>query len=99
MYEYLLPIGTVISIKKSNKKFMIYGIFPTYKSNKSDRKDYLIVPYPLGFIGFDKQLAINHDDIDEVIHKGLEGEDWSNYVKMLEAFENVDLEKLRNAKE
>lgn len=99
MYEYLLPIGSIVSLKKSPIKFMIYGNLPVVNLKTKEKMDYLIVPYPFGYLGDKRQLAINHDDINEVIHKGLDGEDWSNYIKTLEAFENVDLEKLRDAKE
>ncbi len=70
MNNLLLPIGSVVLTKDTNKKVVIVG----YAANGKKEKiyDYIALPYPEGFINPDLILLFNHTNITSIIHKGLE---------------------------
>lgn len=66
----LLPIGSVVVLKDSEKALMIIGILP--RSGEYVR-DYVGVLYPEGFISTDMFLAFDHKDIDVILFRGFYG--------------------------
>lgn len=66
----LLPIGSVVVLKDSEKALMIIGILP--RSGESVR-DYVGVLYPEGFISSDMFLVFDHKDIDVILFRGFYG--------------------------
>ena len=95
MYDYLLPIGTVVQLKDAEKYIMIFGVLQ--KSVVDDNVihwDYIGVPYPSGFISSKLNIGFNHDEIENVIFKGFEnGDDWSNFKSALEIAEVINEKK------
>lgn len=65
----LLPIGSVILLKKVEKKLMIIGI-KQWSEEKKTTHDYIGVAYPEGYINRDIFFTFNHDDIAEVVYEG-----------------------------
>ena len=65
MNSKLLPIGSVITLKESQKKLMVIGI--SQKSEANDTVyDYIGVPYPEGFIDRETMFLFYHKDIEKV---------------------------------
>lgn len=84
----LLPIGSIVKLKKSTTPVMVCGITQAVKS-KEDMlyADYIGVVYPQGFINFHSMILFNHDSIENVIFRGFEDEKRAAYI---EAMKNVD---------
>lgn len=85
----LLPIGSVVLTKDTNKKVVIVG----YAGNGKKEKiyDYIALPYPEGFIKPDLILLFNHTNITNIIYKGLETQE---SVEVLNDVKNI-IEKER----
>lgn len=77
----LLPVGTVVLRNDNPQKIMIVGVMQ--KVNGIDW-DYLAVPYPEGYIGQEFRYFLNHEEIAEVVFRGCDGEEQSEFVKKLE---------------
>ncbi|MDQ0213965.1 hypothetical protein J2S13_000360 [Oikeobacillus pervagus] len=67
----LLPIGTVVKLKKVEKPVMIYGRHQMQTSSRHIY-DYIAVPYPEGNITDDFNMFFNRNMIEEVLHLGYE---------------------------
>ncbi len=78
----LLPIGTVVSIKGGTKKVMITGY---YSQNVGDSKIYTYngCIFPEGFME-NTFLLFDQPEIDEIIYKGLENDDYDKYVEKVD---------------
>ncbi|MCA1321581.1 DUF4176 domain-containing protein [Bacillus tianshenii] len=83
----LLPIGTVVIVEPITQGIMIYGR-KQQQANTDKTWDYVACPYPQGHITEDTNVFFNHDQIKEVIYKGLETEGEIQFRERLkEAFE------------
>jgi len=91
MIDELLPIGSVIAIKESQKKFMITGIKQILPDEKLEY-DYIGVLYPEGSLGNGTNILFNHDNIEEVIFKGYESPERDDFIALL----NETYEKLKD---
>lgn len=84
--KQLLPIGSVVSLKKIKKRVMIYGIKQT--KNNDDKHvveyDYIGVLYPEGNMGSEFQVLFNHDDILEVSATGYTDSEHMQFIALLE---------------
>lgn len=69
-HDKFLPIGTICSIKSSNKKIMITGFFSTEYSGNIKMFDYSGCDYPEGLLLSNKTCSFNHQDIEKVDHLG-----------------------------
>lgn len=69
MVEYL-PIGTIVLLKNTKKRLMIYGRKETHLESKQVF-DYIGCLFPEGYIDDDFVFFFNEDQIGEVIHLGL----------------------------
>lgn len=65
--ENLLPIGSVVKLKESEKKMMVAGILI---NNGEKKYDYLGVMHPEGFVDSRQIFLFNHEDIEEVFFFG-----------------------------
>jgi len=71
MKGYILPLGTVVKLKKGDQELMIIG-----RAQLSNFKgtlgyfDYVSVLYPHGAIGSDEFAFFNDEDVAEVIFEG-----------------------------
>ena len=86
--EKFLPIGTVVLLKDGNKKVMIisYLIFPTGSDEHKEMYDYGGCTFPEGVIDSKIGIGFNHEQIAEVIHMGLEDDEYSELNKTLQEY-------------
>ena len=83
----LLPIGTVVRLKEGEKRLMISGILQS-DGGQGKEYDYVGVLYPEGHIGGKFQYLFYHVDIDEIIFRGFEDEERTDFLERLtEAYE------------
>lgn len=69
----LLPIGSIVKLKKVNIKVMISGVFP--KDNETGKVfDYFGVSYPFGYVSDKTNIVFQASAIDEIIFRGYEDE-------------------------
>lgn len=68
--EKYLPIGTVVSLKNTSKKFMITGFCSIGKENPNKIYDYSGCVYPEGILRFDKIAVFDHNQIERIIYPG-----------------------------
>lgn len=105
--EKFLPIGTVVKLNGGEKKAMItsYLIFPTGSAEIKDVYDYGACTFPQGIIDSKSAVGFNHSDIAEVIHMGLEDDDYNELNDLLKKhseefksqfMKNVDSNKNNN---
>jgi len=73
MNEKFLPIGTVCRLKDAARSLMIIG-FCVSKEDDNKVYDYFGCIYPEGVIDQNINFLFDHDQIAEIIHKGLESE-------------------------
>ena len=81
----LLPIGSVVLLKNSEKKLMIYGVKQT-NSEDNVEYDYMGSVYPEGYIGAEYQFLFNHEDIEKVFFEGYKDEEREDFIKKLTDF-------------
>lgn len=79
----LLPIGSVVLMKKGIKKLMIVGIKPINKET-NEEFDYIGVMYPEGYIGNEGSLLFRHKDICDVIYRGYENPEREEFIQLLD---------------
>ncbi|WP_282138336.1 DUF4176 domain-containing protein [Rossellomorea aquimaris] len=66
----LLPIGTVVKLKKVEKPVMIYGRHQIQKKT-NNIFDYIAVPYPEGHLTDEFNVFFNRELIEDIMHPGL----------------------------
>lgn len=72
----LLPIGTIVKLNaESEVKYMVVGYFP--QNAKGDRKDYVLVRYPIGAINSKVFFFVNQEQIKDVVFEGYKDKDFS----------------------
>ncbi|MBM7543017.1 DUF4176 domain-containing protein [Amphibacillus cookii] len=71
--EQLLPIGSVVLTSIVEQALMIYGRKQQQENNETVW-DYVACPYPQGHISSKTNVFFNHDQIKQLIYKGLETE-------------------------
>lgn len=79
----LLPIGSIILLKDGEKRLMISGIMQNDAGGTGENYDYLGVLYPEGHIGEGFQYLFNHEDISEIIFRGFEDAERTNFLEKL----------------
>ena len=76
MFEGLLPIGTVVLLKNSNKRVMIIGLLQKQlKEGEEVIWDYSGCFYPEGYMGPDKTFLFNSGQIEKVFAVGYQDEE------------------------
>lgn len=94
MKEFL-SIGTVVLLKGTSKKIMIIG-----RVQICEKKAYHYsgVLYPEGYVGKDALYVFNEEDIEQVFHRGMEGEEEDACQKRL--YEKLNyIENLKKSRE
>ena len=81
MNDKYLPIGTVVKLNGTDKKFFIIGYGATDPSKPGERYDYIGYTYPEGFIKKEKNYVFNSDDIKLIYYNGYKDK---KYKEMLE---------------
>ena len=79
-----LPLGSIVRLKGSNKKLMIYGRAQTAGEPKK-LYDCLACLYPQGHFKSNMLLCFNEEQIEEVIFTGYTDEEERPYVEKLGA--------------
>lgn len=76
MFEGLLPIGTVVLLKNSQKRVMIIGVIQKQiKDGKDVIWDYSACFYPEGYMGPDKTFLFNSEQIEKIFAVGYQDEE------------------------
>ena len=75
MLEGVLPIGTVVLLKDSQKRLMVIGICQKEVGQKEVIWDYAGCLYPEGYLGGDKVYLFNNDQIEKVFAIGYQDEE------------------------
>ena len=82
----LLPIGSIVLLKNSEKRLMVIGILQTDENGAGKNYDYIGVLYPEGHIGEQFQYLFNHEDIAQIVFRGYEDEERNAFLEKLAAF-------------
>ena len=70
MWEGLLPIGSVVMLKKMTKPVTIMGICQNTEEDPGKFYDYSGIMYPEGYYDRNNILVRNREDITEVLFVG-----------------------------
>lgn len=81
----LLPIGSVVWLKKAERPLMIFGIKQT-NLETNEEYDYIGVLYPEGNMETDLQFLFQHEEIEKVVFRGYETEEREVFIERLEEF-------------
>ncbi len=76
-----LPIGTIIFIKEEINPYMIIGYLHISKLNKI--YDYICIPFPYGLMSDKFIKYCNQKDIEKIIFKGFESNEYFEFSKKL----------------
>ena len=66
------PIGTVVVLKEGTWPLMIYGRQQVQPKNPDIIYDYVGCPYPQGYMDKNYIVFFQHEDIEEILHKGMD---------------------------
>ena len=84
MKDGLLPVGSIVKIRFSKKKYMILGYY-VGTMDKKDRYDYVAVEYPIGLTSLNDVAGFSEDYVKHVLHRGLETENSKKFLASLKA--------------
>lgn len=89
----LLPIGSIVLLKESSKRLMIYGRMQ--KEVDGERIwDYIACLYPEGNINPDHSFLFDHDQIENIYFLGFQDEEEMKFQKYMESMSNsLDLSR------
>ena len=91
MEKKLLPIGTVVILKKGTKKIMIIGYFPSeISADNSKTYDYSGIPYPEGLIDSRKILLFNSEQIENIFYSGYADEEQKQFFDKINSLNTTD---------
>lgn len=82
MTDELLPVGSIVKIRFSKKKYMIMGYYVSNPENK-EIYDYVAVEYPIGLLSINDVAGFPADYVKHVIHKGYENEEGKEFLTKL----------------
>lgn len=90
MWNGLLPIGSVVLLKDSEKRVMVMGFCQVKPEDKSKVYDYCGCLYPEGYIDSEKVFLFNHGQIDRIYSIGyMDEEQFEVNDKVMEALINI----------
>lgn len=84
MARSLLPIGTVVKLKETDKLMMICGFCTTGPAKPGYVFDYSGFPYPEGYMDVLKIYQFDNEQIERVIALGYQDTEVFRYVSSLE---------------
>jgi hypothetical protein len=79
----ILPIGSVVKLKKGTKPVMIFGYMQKSSLYPDQMMDYIGVPYPEGNLHVKAQLGFQTTDIGEVLFEGFRDESFEPWEALL----------------
>lgn len=85
MFNELLPIGSVVTLKGGLKKLMITGIKLATEEDTDKYYDYMGVLYPEGFMGMQSGFLFDHKDINDIIFRGYDNPERKDFLDFLES--------------
>ncbi len=88
-YNKYLPIGTIISVKNSEQKFMIIGYCTTANDNLEKIYDYNGCLYPVGVISTNQTFLFDHNQIDKLYFLGFKNEEYEDLNQLLYSNDNM----------
>lgn len=91
MKEYL-PLGSIVVLKGGRKKLMIYGRNQIQKST-STLFDYVSCLYPEGNMSEEYNYLFNHEDIQQVIHRGFTNLEEEGMLRILHEMMQVNADE------
>ena len=77
----ILPIGSIILLRRARKPLMIIGYFVNV--NENEKKEYIGIPYAGGLEDMSVLRGFNHKDIRSVIQMGDQGNSFLEFKDML----------------
>ena len=93
MENYLLPVGTVVSLKESTCKVMIMGYCPVGEARPGYVWDYSGVAYPYGYVDGAHVFQFDHEQIEKVMAMGYQDVEQFNFIdKLRPALEDLKAE-------
>lgn len=95
MTRELLPIGTVVNLKGTEKPMMICGFCPTGPAKPGYVYDYSGFPYPEGYMDPLKIYMFDGEQIERVLALGYQDRETFTYMRAL--MEKVDEVKEKTA--
>lgn len=85
----LLPIGSVVLLKDSDKKLMITGRWQIQLEGKDKNQwDYCACLYPEGNLRPESSILFNHEQIEEVCFSGFQDIEELEYNKKISEYLN-----------
>lgn len=97
--ERILPIGSIVRVKDTEKELMITGILQKVSILGRPEKhfDYVGVVYPEGHMGKISNIGFNHDDIENVIFYGYTDEKRDAFLGVIEGiFKDLEAKEKQN---
>lgn len=88
MNKDLLPIGSVIKLKKGDSNVMITGYYTRAKAGSEKVFDYSGCPFPIGITRINDIGLFNKDMIKSIVFLGKTGPYERNYLRELSLFES-----------
>ena len=79
----ILPIGSVVMLKKDTKPVMIFGYLQKSNLHPEEIADYVGVPYPEGNLHVKAQFGFQMTDIKEVLFEGYRDESFEPWEALL----------------
>ena len=88
----LLPIGSIVLLKDSNKKLMITGRLQIELEDKNQRKwDYSACLYPDGNLRPESSFLFNHEQIERIYFIGFQDIEELEYNKKISEYLNKNI--------
>lgn len=78
----MLPIGSIVKLKKAEKKLMIIGAIQ--KNGDGKTYDFMGCPYPEGILDSESMYLFNHSDVEDVCFLGYDDIERQIFIKNLE---------------
>ena len=73
--DYILPLGTIVNLKRGTQELMIIGRAQLYcRDGELGYFDYSSILYPQGAVGDSEFFFFNDEDIAEVVFEGYRSE-------------------------
>lgn len=85
MLEGLLPIGTVVLLKNSEKRLMVMGVCQKEVGETEVVWDYAGCLYPEGYMGADKVYLFDNCQIEKVYAVGYQDEEQFTFKQKVDA--------------
>lgn len=81
MAERMLPIGTIVKLKKEDNNFIIVGYDPQGSPNPEHIYDYSGFIHPVGFSGKYQVHQFDKEQIEEIIALGYQDKEQMEFMK------------------